>query len=271
MPFVRVDQLKKSKLVLFFSLSKELFSHENLSEDIQCGIVYIPPQGSKYATEDPYLELQEEIFRYCTQAKYIILFGDFNSRCKNLADYVKFDEFISEIHGMQDLYNESNILYDYFQRYQIPLSRKSIDNSVNNFGYSLLELCSNNNLFILNGRIGDDFWNPGLTCKNKSTIDYFISSAYVFPTIKNLQVHEFSSLYSDAHCPVSCTLNVSNEPNQIVNNNNVDDLETKYNLWNSEKKDNFVDNIDIIKVSEIEMKLDHFLHNVNAKTILMKL
>ena len=263
-PFVRVDQSKKSKLILFFSLSKELFNHEDISEDIQCGVVYVPPQGSKYATEDPYLELQEELFRYCTQAKNVILFGDFNSRCKNLPDYVKFDEFISEIHGMQDLYDESNLLYDYFQRYQIPLSRNSTDESMNNFGYSLLELCSNNYLFILNGRIGNDFRNPSLTCKNKSTIDYFISSAYVFPIIKNLQVHEFSSLYSDAHCPVSCTLTVNNELNQNVNNNNADCSETKYNLWNSKKKDNFVDNIDIINVSEFEMIT--FFQNDNAET-----
>ena len=58
-PYVRVDQSKKSKLILFFSLSKELFNHEDISEVLQCGIVYVPPQGSKYATEDPYLELQE--------------------------------------------------------------------------------------------------------------------------------------------------------------------------------------------------------------------
>ena len=138
-----------------------------------------------------------------------------------MPDYVKFDDFISEIHGMQDFYDESNLLYDYFQHYQIPLSRNSTDESMNSFGYSLLELCSNNNLFILNRRIGNDFRNPSLTCKNKSTIDYFISSAYVFPIIKNLQVREFSSLYSDAHCPVSCTcsLNVRNELYQNVNDN----------------------------------------------------
>ena len=35
---------------------------------------------------------------------------------------------------MQELYDESNKLYDYFQRFQIPLSRKSADESMNNYG-----------------------------------------------------------------------------------------------------------------------------------------
>ena len=107
-------------------------------ENIRCGIVYVSPQGSKYATEDPYLELQEEIFRYCMDAKNIILFG--YCRCKNVPDYIKFDEFISEIRDMLKLYDESNKLYDYFQRFQIHLGRKSVDESINDYGYSLLEL-----------------------------------------------------------------------------------------------------------------------------------
>ena len=80
--FVKIDRSKKSKLILFFTLSKEMFRHKNLSEALRCGIVYVPPLSSKYANEDPYLELQEEIFRYCTEAKNSILFGDFNSRFK---------------------------------------------------------------------------------------------------------------------------------------------------------------------------------------------
>ena len=102
----------------------------------------------------------------------------------SLPDYVKFDDFISETHAMQDLYDESNLLYDYFQRYQIPLSRNRTDESLNNFGYSLLELCSNNNLFILNGRIGNDFRNPSLTCKNKSTIDYLFHLLMYFQLLR---------------------------------------------------------------------------------------
>ena len=108
--------------------------------------------------------------------------------------------------------------------------------------------------------------NPGLTCKNKSTIDYFISTVHVFPIIKDLQVPKFSSLYSDAHCPVSCMLNVCSKLEQSQEKNSADALQRNYNLWNSEKKESFVDNFDTIKVSEIEMRLDQLTHSDSSET-----
>lgn len=60
LPYVKINQTKSSKLVLFFILSKQLC---HLEEDIKCGIIYIPPYGSKYATDDPYLEIQSELLR----------------------------------------------------------------------------------------------------------------------------------------------------------------------------------------------------------------
>lgn len=90
LPYIKVDQSKSSKLILFFTISKRIYSVDNHDDDLVCGIVYIPPQGSKYATDDPYLEIQEELFRYCSDMKHVLLFGDFNSRCKTLPDYVRF-------------------------------------------------------------------------------------------------------------------------------------------------------------------------------------
>ena len=144
MPYVKIDQSRRSKLILLFTISKEIFRGHNYSNDVNCGIVYIPPQGTRYALEDPYLEIQEEIFQYCTETKNILLFGDFNSRCKNLPDYIEFDEYISDIYGMQELYEENNSILDLFERYHVPLNRKSADESVNAYGYSLLDMCKNN-------------------------------------------------------------------------------------------------------------------------------
>ena len=72
----------------------------------------------------------------------------------------------------------------------------------------MLEFCKNNNLFILNGRIGSDYTAQKLTCKEKSTVDYFLSSANIFEYLKGFHVMEFNSLFSDAHCAVSLTLNL---------------------------------------------------------------
>ena len=51
-------------------------------EHLLCGVVYwyIPPCGSEYAHPDPYLELQTEYDRYCSDIKKFLLFEDFNSR-----------------------------------------------------------------------------------------------------------------------------------------------------------------------------------------------
>ena len=69
--------------------------------------MYIPPQGTKYASDDPYLEIQEEIFKYCLDSKNVLLFGDFNSRCKTLPDFVRIDEHMCDIYGLQELFQES--------------------------------------------------------------------------------------------------------------------------------------------------------------------
>ena len=73
----------------------------------------------------------------------------------------------------------------------------------------------------------------------------------------DLSVCDFSSLFSDAHSPVSLTLkNVFvDEPNNNINSNQNE----KRTLWNAEKSEIFVENFDIFHVSEIEIKLDKIL------------
>ncbi|MCG8112265.1 MAG: reverse transcriptase domain-containing protein [Candidatus Thiodiazotropha taylori] len=263
LPFIKIDHSRRSKLILFFTISKSIFDMGNACniDDIRCGIVYIPPQCSKYAAEDPYLEIQEEIFRYCAESKNILLFGDFNSRCKDLCDYIQFDSYIADMHGMRELYEENHTLLNIFQQCNIPVSRKSVDKSTNSYGYQLLDMCRNNDLFLLNGRIGRDYINPGLTCKNRSTVDYFISTAYNLPVIQDICVHEFSSLFSDAHSPISLTLKVKCQA--PMNDNGANTKSPTLNPWKSTKIDDFVDNIDILRVSEIEICLDKLMNTNN--------
>ena len=69
LPYIKIKNNDGSRLVLLFTISKTLYKFENHGEDLECGIVYIPPQGTKYASDDPYLEIQEEIFKYCLDSK----------------------------------------------------------------------------------------------------------------------------------------------------------------------------------------------------------
>jgi hypothetical protein len=49
-------------------------------EDIIHGIVYIPPENSKYASIDALSEIENDFQNFQTNNKYFCLHGDFNSR-----------------------------------------------------------------------------------------------------------------------------------------------------------------------------------------------
>jgi hypothetical protein len=78
-----------------------------------------------------------------------------------------------------------------------------MDNRKNNFGNRLLELCRCNNIFICNGRIGDDKGIGKFTSKNVSVVDYAICSPLLFKIIDNFSELEISKLFSDIHNPLS--------------------------------------------------------------------
>ena len=155
---------------------------------------------------DPYTEIQQEILRFCDDKKYVLLFGDFNSRTRDLPDFTENDEFISDLFGNEDLIKDETRIFECFKHFNVPLKRNSSDENVNSYGYNLLEFCKFNNIFILNGRLGSDYYLPKLTCKNKSTVDYVLSSPFLFEFLEDFSVHDFSSIFSDAHCPVSFAL-----------------------------------------------------------------
>ena len=259
LPFIKVDQTRNSKLILLFNISRHLF---NLEEDVKCGVVYVPPYGSKYMAEDPYLEIQSELLRYSADSKYMLLFGDFNSRTGTLPDYLKFDENICEMNYLNCLHNENSEMFSYLDLHNISTARKSADNNVNTYGRHLIELCKNNNLFIMNGRIGYDKNQPKVTCKDKSTVDYFLSSVYCFGFVHYFRIHEHSELYSDVHCPLSLTLSVDCQTKSKQNENEKPLFsETNVRNWDSRKAEKYLENFDILSVAEIETSLDQLSSN----------
>ena len=120
-------------------------------ENLLFGVVYIPPCGSKYAHPDPYLELQDEYERYCSDIKTVLLFGDFNSRTVSLRDFIISDNFICEFNRTEELYSENADILKCFETYNIPLEHSNSDRKTNAYGYHMIEFCKNN-IFMLNGR-----------------------------------------------------------------------------------------------------------------------
>ena len=109
---------------------------------------------------------------------------------------MQVDRYISDMYGLQDLHEENINTLNNFEMYNVPLDRNTADKNTNTYGYNMLEFCKNNNLFILKGRIGTDYNSPKQTCKEKSIVDYFLSSANNFDKIGDFQIHDFSSLFS---------------------------------------------------------------------------
>lgn len=85
-----------SKYIFWFKMNKSLFSIE---EDVYFGAVYIhvPSEGSKYSSPDCFFEIEDELIKICKECKYVCLMGDFNSRVGRLNDFIKVDDFLTNV------------------------------------------------------------------------------------------------------------------------------------------------------------------------------
>lgn len=133
------------------------------------------------------------------------MLGDFNSRTRNLSDYIMPDHAVFENTIQSKIFEELQAIFSYFEKNnRSVLHRHNSDAGVNNYGYRMIDFCKDNNMYIVNCR-GDA--NSGLaTCKNISTVNYFLASTNLFQMLYALSVHEFSSLFIDFHNPVSLSI-----------------------------------------------------------------
>ena len=106
------------------------------------------------------------------QHKYVILMGDFNARTHNKPDFIDVDDFLSSHFEFDDNLLEFCNVSDKLDYFHFSRERTSQDVTVNNEGNVLLDMCKANNLFMLNGRCGDDKSVGALTFRNCSTIHY---------------------------------------------------------------------------------------------------
>ena len=117
---------------------------------------------------------------------------------------------------------------------------------MNNYGYKMVEFCIDNNMYILNGR--GDINSCRTTCKNVSTIDYFLSSPNIIPLLQTLYVHEFCHLLSDLHNAVSLDISIQYmEKRSTLNSERNENIR----LWNSDKTASFVNSFDPQNTKEL--------------------
>ena len=138
-------------------------------------------------------------------------------------------------------------------------SRHSQDKVKNSYGNLLLEMCRNNNFFILNGRVcGDE--NGVFTCRQTSVVDYFICTYSLLCYVVNMTVLDFSVLFSDVHSPISLTLDLRTfdaTSDDDVSDSTGGNFETKkFRKWDIEKEAEFVLNIDRNKIESLDNELE---------------
>ena len=203
-------------------------------------------------------EIENEYLTLQRNYKYIVLNGDFKGRTANEPDFIFIGENLCNI-DLPELFdvNRVNIL----EELNIPVNRTSQDIVKNQYGNRLLELCKCNDLFIVNGRIGGDKNIGKLTCKNSSIVDYVISSVDFLKCIVDMDVLEFSKLYSDVHSPISLSIKFKPlaepcEPGVHEDENTVNSTE-KPRKWNDSLKLDFLNNLNIKTIHDLETQLDN--------------
>ncbi len=67
-----------------------------INDDIMLGLIYQPPESSRFYNTDEAENLEVEITSMCIEHSHIYLLGDINGRVATRDDFTHVDEFISD-------------------------------------------------------------------------------------------------------------------------------------------------------------------------------
>ena len=137
-----------------------------------------------------------------------------------------------------------------------PEFRNNSDTVTNTYCTPFLDVLTNNQLKILNGRTLGDIQGK-FTCfkwNGKSTVDYFCSSPLIRQHVNYLKVQSMTS-YSD-HCPVLLSLNFLNSYKFLEPIFDFEAMPSRYK-WDSTSHENFVT---VLESPEVSTMLDEFMN-----------
>ncbi|CAG2228973.1 unnamed protein product [Mytilus edulis] len=153
---------------------------------------------------------------------------------------------------------QSHILNN-LELYDMSKVRCSMDTSKNAYGNMLLEMCKNNNIIILNGRVNGDKEGK-FTCRQASVVDYFICTYDFLCFVVNMYVSRLFQAFSDVHSPLILSLNFEDgiEEDVHIAENSVENAREvkRVQKWDVEKKNDFVEFIDKTKISDLVAELE---------------
>ena len=238
---ISIKENTTSQFILWIKIDAAVLGFEFV-----LGAVYIPCQTSNYFNVDIFDDISDDICKFDCP---VCLIGDFNSRTGELDDLFNNQDYIADLYGLTEI----DTIPDFVRILQSNESfqRRNKDKTVNYSGKNLIELCKVHDLCIVNGRLGSDKNNGDFTCythNGASTIDYAIVSPGLLTKTYDFCVHDFDSLFSDTHCPISLAISSALEiSDHSVDNCDVDlsnDVNVNHkNLsfkWNSDSPNIFL-------------------------------
>ena len=233
----QIKVIKIHKNYLWIEIDKTVFY--NCSNNLRICALYIPPQESKYYSDEIFQDLVDDIIDFSPGNEDLMIIGDFNARTNCLPDHLPATNHT----------NDDNTVIHNLGHF---IKRYNCDNgNPNKHGRNMINLCRSTNLRILNGRkFGDTVGN--LTCfshNGASCVDYALASQSLFDKISLFYVSEQSPL-SD-HCQITAHL-----PNKKI----VNDTQVKYEwiqpnkkyVWNVESPAKFYN---VLNSEKIQLKI----------------
>ena len=219
---------------------------------------------SCFLNDDEYLSLETEITTMCSQSSYVCLTGDMNARTGVLCDYVLADPLIADLMDFDEdtsnFYNQAELL----PTLNINQNRVSQNMKTNNNGYKLIDICRNNNLFILNGRFGKDKNLGKFTFRDQSLIDYTICSFDCFMLFSDFEVIDTDAILSDGHALLSWSIHeavYADVPSQHLR------TQTSYKKWDEKSSTVFLNNLPTEEIQKLYTELSPTKRSINETTL----
>ena len=220
-----------------------------------CGAVYLASESAPYHSYDMFDDIATDISQL--RAKYdnprFCLMGDFNARTGRELDSFSEDDAWFEDHlGIREFLAEEEV------NTVRASERSNEDTTVNGNGRRLLNLCRENNLVIVNGRVAGDI-KGAHTCFNrnggKSAVDYALVAPDLLAQVEDFKVQEYDPMLSDTHCPISLSLKLRSMEVESDDEEEAPVTQSKFK-WNEEIRCSYTNEFDNAQLAAWEHELD---------------
>ena len=248
---------KSNKDMVWFKLDKGFF---RLKLDLYLCFVYISPKNSSYTKKTNcdkviFEKLERDISKY-SKIGDIVLMGDLNAHI----DSEEKDYIVNDSDNILDDFLPQNYIVDTIHKNR----NTELNQRTNEYGKSILELCSDAQLRILNGRtIGDSVGK--ITYHNyigASIDDYCLCNTNFLQNIVSFKVHEFDPVLSD-HCPIEVKIWSQSSKNCLSENLN---MINKKIIWNELREKQFYSNVSTFNFETLCKDIDDLIHvNENSE------